>query len=358
MLMNLIKSNRPPAALLSQTKFMSLLFAILPALCHAEEVGRLRDDLTALLEIDRDVVQPGEKLPLLEARYAMILSKVDRHSLGSLSNADAERFHEASQTLSFYANDPRHANQLRRAMDELQRRGINADRNRKDMLGHYFAARMVEEAIEFAANPANVDLGELPAFDRHQESGVSHRMLWQVSDDGRTISDLAFSAPGDAYVLVVGSPWCSFSRSAGEAISGDADLSRLMSDHSAWIVPQFVMPNFSDIAEWNVEHPSLRMSIVYRRSEWPEISSWATPAFHFLKDGKVLKSVTGWPDDSQLVEVEKGLKAIGLCKGKKDARCAVAHRPLSHRSSSVTRVRPPALTSAGEDEHVSTRLQP
>lgn len=240
--MNLIKSNRPRPELLSPTKFLSFLFAILPALCHADEVSSLGDDLTALLEIDRDVAQPGEKLPLLEALYAKILAKVDRQSLGLLSNADAERFYAASHTLSFYANDPHHANQLRRAMDELQERGINTDQNRKDMLGHYFATRMIEEAIEFAANPANADLGEVPTFDRHRQSVAPHRVLWRVSNDGRTISDWEFSAPGDAYVLVVGSPWCSFSRSAGEAISGDAALSTLMSEHSVWIVPQFVMP--------------------------------------------------------------------------------------------------------------------
>jgi hypothetical protein len=276
----------------------------------ASSVDVLSDDVRALLETDRASVQPGARNPDLATQYQRLVSKVNQIGLADLSNNDVADFLEASMTLSFYLNERAYADQMRSAFDELERRGLDKKHHGKDMFDHYVAARMLDEAALFAKQHPHADLPKLPRYKDVSTAGLP--TLWRFSGDGMTVTRHSLPPTTSAHVVVVSSPWCHFSLDAAEAIMRDARLSRLMANHSTWIVPQSVVPDFGAIPQWNRAHPSTPMEVVYRRNEWPSISSWGTPGFYFFKDGQLAATVVGWPGDDQKARIEGGFRTIGL----------------------------------------------
>jgi hypothetical protein len=273
----------------------------------------LADDVKAINKIDRDVIDPKEKVPQLRRQYERISNLVAHVGLEKLDDDDVSDFYEASFKLAFYTLEPADVRKMRGAFQELEARRLATARNREDMLTTYVAARMFEEALAFRKLPENDALSQTPEFE-DETDGARHSSptLLRVSKEGLFVTRHAHPIGDGVQVIVVSSPSCHFSREAVEAISKDRELSAKMARASTWIVPQENVENFSSIAKWAEKYPNAHMEPVFRQSEWTFVPNWQTPGFYFLKDGKLVDSVVGWPNDQQIKKLSAAFHQVGM----------------------------------------------
>ncbi|MBA8887209.1 hypothetical protein FHW12_001423 [Dokdonella fugitiva] len=277
-------------------QLLALLMATAAATATASD--RVADALTALRRTDRDIVETRAKVTALAQRFEPLLAFVDRTGVGRLTDEDVRGFDEAAAILSFYTNERRYTKVMRRAYDELARRKLVTPKDRRDMLAYYVAARMLADAHAFIDLPGNADL-PAPPRERDERGAAAAASVWRVEDDGASVVRRDVAVGGGAQVVIVGSPWCGFSRKAVAAIEADPVLAERVRAHATWVIPQGIVPGFGEIAAWNRDHPVARMALVYAREEWPQIPTWETPGFYVLRDGALAASLLGWPDDAQ-----------------------------------------------------------
>ena len=49
--------------------------------------------------------------------------------------------------------------------------------------------------------------------------------------------------------------------------------------------------------------------------DWPQFDSWATPVFYFMREGRVVATVTGWPKEGRARELHQ---AFARMDGRED----------------------------------------
>ena len=258
----------------------------------ADEI--LYDYAKAIRLLDRDIVGQSEKVSHFKEPFEKALGLVEEVGIEKLSDDDVKDFYEIAMTLSFYANGPRYTRQMRRAFDEMEKRGLTTRRIGKRMRDQYVASRMFVDANKFSESRPDLKLKSIPEIEISREKSALPSLL-RLSADGKSLSQESFDIGKDARVVVVGSPWCSFSQTASAAIANDSVLSTLMNLHSIWILGQSMIPDFDDIKKWNDTFVGRPLLIVNRNEEWPWIPAWETPDFYFVKHGKIVTSVVGWP---------------------------------------------------------------
>jgi hypothetical protein len=268
--------------------------------------ARLPAEFDKLDQIDTKIVDPKQKLADLEATYQHIQSTVDALTLDGLTDENLDDYFRANNRLAFYSMDPVYVHEMRNALSALARRGPVQRSMREDLLEAYVQARLFNEASAFSYLPLNSDLQKPPAFLGGPNTAAGPR-VWDMTADGSTMTSIAVPIDHGLKVLVISSPWCHFSQAAVQAISKDRDLGESMKQRSIWIMPAVRIPDFADIRLWNEKYPGQRMYVVDRQSEWPMISSWATPGFYFLRDGRLLDTVFGWPGPEQLKHLKDAL---------------------------------------------------
>jgi hypothetical protein len=283
---------------LRRTWPMLPLLALVAAAAPATASDQVADALAALRRTDRDIVETRAKVAALEQRFAPLLAYVDHAGIRRLSDDEVRDFDEAAAIVSFYANDVRSTKAMRRAYDELARRNLLTPKDRRDMLAYYLAARMLADARAFIHLPGNADLPP-PPHEKDERDDDAAPSIWRVEDDGASVVRRSVAVDTVVQVVIVGSPWCGFSRKAVAAIEGDPALAERVRTQAIWIIPQGIVPDFSEIAAWNRDHPVARMVLVHARREWPQIPTWETPGFYVLRDGAVAASLLGWPDAAQ-----------------------------------------------------------
>jgi hypothetical protein len=271
----------------------------------------LAESVQVLRDLDRDIDLPEARIPKLKAQFEKVLAEADSESLEKLSDIDLLAFFEAAYRVAFYSMEVPYSQQMRRGMDEMERRHIATTTLRQQMLDRYVGSRMLDEAQAYAVDPANAGIEKLPTI-RDVSSSRHTATLWKVEDDGASLVRHDFSLGDQARLVVVGSPWCPYSQRASETILADREMSSLMARHSTWIMSQASMPDLSVVEKWNQAHVGWPMQLVYLNSEWPLITSWGTPGFYFLKGGKVVVSFTGWPGSERLRDVRAGFERIGI----------------------------------------------
>lgn len=272
---------------------------------------KIADTLGLMRRLDADVAEPLQKAPQLEKLLSDLVIATAKDRFDALSVDQLRDFHEAARLTAFYANSPASVIQMRRAWDELDRRGDAPAGSADELVAMYIAARLFAEVSRFSRAHADALSVRPPAFD-DLEASARHATILTVADQGARLVRQRLSWRDRSFVIVIGAPGCQFSRQATLAIESDTALSRVMARNAAWLMPQQVVRDFGAVARWNREHPQAPLSLIYRQSEWPFIHSNATPAFYFFKDGELVTSFSGWTGDEQKKVLWKGLSRAGL----------------------------------------------
>jgi hypothetical protein len=278
---------------------------------HARPSVNLPKTFAELTKISLENIAPAERDRRMEAVLQPVQGDVEKIGLSHLSDGDVKEYFDIEHLAAAYILKPRYAVGMRGAVDEMVRRKLDVTQQQPALVKIYVAARMLDDATEYAAlvNDSRVSL---PRFDDEAFSTSAHPTLWYVSGDASDVLRYSFPLDEGVRVVVSGHPWCHFSRNAAKDIEANAKVAALMERYAIWVVPQHPMPNFTDIAQWNMQHPRLRMRIAYRAEEWRDITSWATPIFYFFKDGRLVDSITGWQNAKQSDRLLAAFHTVGV----------------------------------------------
>ena len=212
----------------------------------------------------------------------------------------------ALSELGFYQHGRAEAGQALMLLHALEQAGAVLPGDAEHAQAVLIIARRFEDAAELAGRYSHLE--KVPAFRRLDAPAA--RSIWAV-EEGPTLTQLAAPLPPGLQLVVTSHPHCGFSAQLLADAEDDEELRGLLSG-ALWLTPVGDHLSTKSIAEWNERAPWASLHLVNAHAEWPEISDWTTPVFHFVKDGQVLEKVVGWPRDGRREELMTAARRSGL----------------------------------------------
>lgn len=226
----------------------------------------------------------------------------------SMDSQDLATLFNAANIAHAYSIQATHLQAMQRAFGELQARGLVEQRSFSDMHAALMASRQFEQASALEKTFPQWNVEPAPTLATSSSSG---KTALAVQESGNTLTRTTLAVDQGARVVVISHPLCHFSRNAMAAIEADPALSKAMA-RSLWLAPVDRKLNLDVLQQWNREHPEHPMVIAFDRAEWPNFDSWSTPMFYFLRDGKLVSVVEGWPSEGNKEALLKAANQIGL----------------------------------------------
>lgn len=226
------------------------------------------------------------------------------HRLSSASDSELEARFQAANRVVFYAHEPRHAALLARTADMLETRLLLTDEHRRDVYRSWVVTRGFEQANALARVHPALQLPVLPPVPAAGDLAAGQVAVWQPADTAETLSAQIVDRDAPRRVVVLSHPRCGFSQRAIAAIEADPALSARLRD-ALWLAPPSGSLDLADIQAWNRAHPDARLSYAVAMRDWPPFDSWATPVFYFMREGRVVATVTGWPKEGRARELHQ-----------------------------------------------------
>lgn len=151
--------------------------------------------------------------------------------------------------------------------------------NNKEGSSRYLEFTVGGGEVEAAVREVDLDDGDWMVVEVHPDCGFSREAMAYISENGETMMGL----PWERVILAV-------SQARTDALPS--------------------------LLEWNRNHPSMEMVLVYADSEWPQgISFLEFPVFNLVRDGQVVDKVRGWPGDHQGDRIRASLQSLGFGQG-------------------------------------------
>lgn len=254
-------------------------------------------------EKSRELLRDGDPLPAGE---------FTSNRLSRLSDAQLKDIYNTLHQISIYIEDAPPVYPMEQVFNEMARRKIESIPDVEDLYKQYLVAHLFDKARELTTTYAIQGAAKVPEVIKTQAQVGSSARVFDVSDDAKTLELKSFPAETGPRLVMTVSPVCGPSGRADAAIESDPLLKRLVNDHAIRVTAPGEMRYLEGISQWNRTHPQAKEYVAYKPSDWPGIDLGETPIFYFLKDGKVIKQVTGWPSDDQKQELLKGFAAIGI----------------------------------------------
>lgn len=219
----------------------------------------------------------------------------------------------AARSTAFYARPDWVLERLRAVVDEARSRGLADSDDLNNLFTAYQVAGRFERARALRDRYPDAGLPEVPRVVAAGEPPSDDaRKVWRVDGEGNRLRGDWLTLHGPR-LLIVTSPGCSFCRAAVKSLLADDVLSPLMRENAVWLAGPSMNNSFAAVARWNGEHPDAPTLLVDDADDWPVDDLSFTPQFHFMRDGEVVHSLTGWrggPD--ALGALAEGFDRLGL----------------------------------------------
>jgi len=224
--------------------------------------------------------------------------------LAAASDDDLEQLFQAANRIVFYAHAPRHAVLQQQAANAMEARSTLTDKHRRDLYRGAVVTRRFDDANALArAHPA-LQLQVLPAVPTADAPGAGKIVVWRPADDAEALSTQIVEQDASTRVVVLSHPRCGFSQRAIAVIEADPVLSARLRE-ALWLAPPNGSLDLRDVQAWNRTHPGARLSYAVAMRDWPQFDNWATPVFYFMREGRVVATVTGWPKEGRARELHR-----------------------------------------------------
>ncbi|MDQ6942457.1 MAG: hypothetical protein M3169_08095 [Candidatus Eremiobacteraeota bacterium] len=246
----------------------------------------------------------------INERYrALILPYQTTAAMAKLKNEDVALLFQAAYVAFFYTISPGPLDDMQLDLAELHRRGIGHSGDDAKVYASLIEIRYFGQARAFAKLHPRALAETVPVVtDDHARQGPT---AFYVEAGGSKLERRSVDLR-NRRIVVVSSPLCHFSQRAMRSIESDAELRPVFHDRAVWVVPPDQSTPFTTVAKWNRLHLHESMAVAYRREEWPMIDLWETPVFYFLRDGRVVSKVVGWPIAGRKAEIRRSLRLAGL----------------------------------------------
>jgi hypothetical protein len=247
----------------------------------------------------------------IDERYRVLFSPYQtRAALAKLAPGDVTLLFRAASDDFVYSASAASLDDMQLDLAELQRRGIARKDHYEKVYAALLESRLFDKARAFAMLHRLASVEPVPyVVDKVAHKGPTTLL---VRDGGKKLQRKSVDLTKGRLIVVIASPLCHFCQRAIGSIESDRSLRPLIRDRALWLVPPDQSTPFAVVAAWNRLHPHEQMEYAYRREEWSMVERWETPVFYFLKDGRVVSIVTGWPKAGRKAEIYRSLRLAGL----------------------------------------------
>lgn len=229
-------------------------------------------------------------------------------SAQTLSAADADYAFRAASLLSFYTANRGTVARMQEYVARLEALGAAQRRHYTELYERLMLVRDVDGARRL--QEMHPEAG--PAVPPLADASAGAPPTFIERDTGGSLTRRSWRGLNDAGIVVVAHPRCHFSANAVAALQSDDELRPLFEHRALYLFPPEGNLGEDLLAEWHTQHPSLVGKVAYAKKEWPMVSEWGTPTFYFLRDGKVVQHVSGWPAEGRRDKVRAALREVGL----------------------------------------------
>jgi hypothetical protein len=232
--------------------------------------------------------------------------------LAEIGSADLGRWFDAVYSVAFYSGAQETVDRLQAVHTELDRRDLATVEQHQHLHQTLVQMRRFEAANALARAHPEASDELLPAIESAPGLDAAQPSLLQIDPVEPRLRRVPATLAGFTGIVAVASPGCHFSRNAVGAIERDPTLRELFERHARWWIPPYSWLHLEHQQAWNREHPLAAMSLVYAVSDWPQLVLNSLPTFHFLRDGVLVGTVSGWPKEGSRNELLEQARAIGL----------------------------------------------
>lgn len=199
----------------------------------------------------------------------------------------------AAEIVEAYTFSPTYIGDMRRTLDEMERRRTASAVERAAYYRALVGLRDFDAARRYLARHPGLGVEPVPEITP-PDRGLKPPVVYAVSDQGGVLRPHSLDIAQGTRLIVVSHPLCAFSRRAMEAIANDAEL-RAMLPPTTWLAPVEQRLHLDVVSAWNRTHPATPVVLARRRDDWPMIDEWSTPQFYLVRNGGLVAKLTGWP---------------------------------------------------------------
>jgi len=306
--------HRPLFALL-------LLLSLGPiATFSSRSAAAIAERLDALLALEQALsdASPQERRLRIEREFDENFStEYAPEALAKRNDEDLADLFRGAWIHAFHAADPSALAPLRAAYTEIDRRGTPSRHELLSMQRALLWHRRFDEAARLTADRSS----ELVSPQARPLADATTKPTQWVATGENALEQRLLAVDKGTRIVVVAQPNCGFSRRAMDAIARDSRVATLFAERATILIPPKTDIDLTAVRRWNAAHPELPMAFANAEREWPQFSSWETPVFYFLRDGKVTDTLVGWPDDART----DALLALARKRGIEPTPLARAH---------------------------------
>ena len=271
-------------------KWLVLLALLLSCPSYAESFCTQQHDETALFHAieqakDNSMGDDALRANKLSAVFAACQVPQQLAQLTQLDNKTLHKLLLDINNISFFTLDAKHLAAQQQVLDEIQQRGCYVAHLAKQLYRNYVVARDLAKAHRIK------QAYQLPAISEYQYQTYSGQGLLRLQQQQLVLQSNATEYP---LIVVVGTG-CHFSQNFIAWAEQQPNVRFWLTQHALFLLNPRESTALHSIELMQKQYPWLNLAVAYKRSEWPEIRSWATPSFYFASpQGR--QSFSGWPD--------------------------------------------------------------
>ncbi|KAB2837702.1 MAG: hypothetical protein F9K47_19570 [Burkholderiales bacterium] len=231
---------------------------------------------------------------------------------GQASTTDAatqRAFFEALHLLAFTTQAAEHALALRAFADSRQVAPTLTVTELRQVYGVLIAARQFAAAQAWQKRMDEAAREFLPIIIDRLGPGASPS-VWVVGKTPDTLERQVARELAGAQVIMIAGLGCPFSQAALRGIAADPLLAARLAPLTQWLVLPESRLGFRDLRAWNEAHPTMELMLIHNLEDWALVERPATPQFFFLRDGKVVARIAGWPKEGRSEAMHDALDAL------------------------------------------------
>lgn len=251
----------------------------------------------------------AEKASAIERSYQKLFGNEAARTEANRSTKDLSLGFRAASQAVFYTFNERYLDDMSHYLKLLEAKRQATSAQYAAMYGALVQTRRLDDAAALYARRGNPEMEPLPPREQASAPGNGARE-WKIGERG--VLSLQPRQVKAAEIIVVAHPSCGFTRRAVQDLKTAPGGSSTFFGGAHWLTPQDRQFQIETLRSWNQQHPDVPMSIVYKEKEWRELDTWNTPTFYFIKDGRVVRKIVGWPGPERVRDVIDAAREIGI----------------------------------------------
>lgn len=228
--------------------------------------------------------------------------------LSVLSDESLSNLFRVLHTTVFYTSDARYVPAMQAAAEQIQLRGGLSPAQVNRLYGAYVRTRMFAEAERLVRVHRPQAPRPFPAISKDIHFNTALPAIIKRQDEGLLITNVR-PDPALQVVVTVG-PYCAPSQRALRDISSDSLLAAFFRQHALWLLPVDSDLHVDHLKRYSELAAVGNVGVAYDRASWPQVDSWSTPIFYFLRGDRVISKVQGWPKGGRIEEVRRAIQSV------------------------------------------------